>query len=81
MPRSSLIVFFSDPCIATEFVHLITAEANEHCLRDNKKLITAEYILRALEVCFSRSLLVFISKMRNITHRFSLCSLLDLKTI
>jgi histone H3/H4 len=32
-----------------EFIHLITAEANEHCARDNKKVLTAEYVLRALE--------------------------------
>ena len=34
-----------------EFIHLISAEANEICEKESKKTIAPEHILTALKVC------------------------------
>lgn len=34
----------------TEFIHLVSSEANEICEKDSRKTITAEHILGALKV-------------------------------
>lgn len=38
-----------DCCV--EFIHLISSEANELCEKENKKTISPEHIVQALEVC------------------------------
>jgi len=35
--------------VCTEFVQLLSSEANEVCEKDSKKTITAEHVLRALQ--------------------------------
>lgn len=40
-------------CVAlgTEFIHLISSEANEICEKESKKTIAPEHIIGALKVC------------------------------
>ena len=33
----------------TEFIHLVASEANEHCVKESKKVISPEHVIAALE--------------------------------
>jgi histone H3/H4 len=39
--------------IFLEFIHLLSSEANEYCEKENKKTISAEHIVKSLQVSFN----------------------------
>lgn len=46
--EKSALEFLSQSC--TEFIHLITTQANELCDQENKKTITPDHIVRSLKM-------------------------------
>lgn len=49
-PRTENLHSHSVPC-CSEFIHLISSEANEICEKESKKTIAPEHIISALKVC------------------------------
>lgn len=48
----------------TEFIQLVASEANEHCIKDSKKVISPEHVMSALES------LQFVEYMEKVTDTF-----------
>lgn len=42
-------------CALAEFINLISSESNEVCNREDKRTIAPEHVIKALEVCLTKS--------------------------